>query len=108
MELVPVAAMVSFVIACVNFAKAIKVKNMNGIVTQAVVWASGVSITMLAAQTDFAGGIKVTEELNLAALNGWSQVFAGLAFGSGAMLVNEFKQAFDQNDSAVKPPFIQE
>ena len=102
---IPYVGMVSLVIAIINFVKFVKAKDTNGWVTQLSVWVAGVIVIFLAAQTNFANRVQIGDQ-TLDQLNIWSQVFVGLLFGASALVLNDFKKAFDGNDSAKKPPLI--
>ena len=99
MEFVPLIAMAALVFAIINFVKYVKAGDTNGIVTQLSVWAAGVAVVLLVAQTDLATRIAVGDE-PLSALNVWSLLFVGLTIGSTGTLLNDFKKAFDNTDSA--------
>jgi uncharacterized membrane protein len=80
-EFVPIIALAALVKKVVDFLKFITNRDVNGIVTQLVAWAAGVLALLLAAQTDWADGIKIGD-MSLATLNFWSLLFVGLSVSS--------------------------
>jgi hypothetical protein len=104
-DFLPMAAMLSLVIAVINFLKYIRAKDTNGWVTQLIVWVAGVAVVLLTAQTDFADGIPVGDQ-NLAVLNAWSLILVGLSIASAGSFAVEIKKAIDNGDSAVKPNLV--
>lgn len=105
MDFVPLVALAGLVFAFNNFLKFLSGKDFKSAVTQLIVWASGVAGIFIAAQTDFAGGIRIGDEA-LSTLNGWSLLFVGLTFASVASTLNEVKKALDSSDTAKTPPMI--
>lgn len=104
-EFVPMLALAALVLTFTNFLKYAKAGDLNGALTILVVWAAGVGAVVLGAHTDFAGGF-VFGDVALEKANLWTQVFVGLNIGSAGTALNEFKQAFDRSDSAVKPKLV--
>jgi hypothetical protein len=105
MEFVPILQMAVLVFAIINFLKAVTNQQWSSAITHIVVWAAGVLVVFLAANTDFAEGISVGDQL-LSQLNGWSLLFVGLTISSLAAFSNEVKQALDNHDSAAKPSLV--
>jgi hypothetical protein len=89
----------------IDFAKYVTNRDLNGAVTQLIVWAAGVVTVALYAQTDWAESIPVAGQ-SLADLNGWSQIAFGLGISSVSALATDFIKARDNNDSAAMPPLI--
>lgn len=102
---VTTAGSLSLVKALVDFAKYVRAKDHNGYLTQLFVWVAGILVMLLLRVSDFAAGVDVGGvSLQHAA---WGTIIlGGLGLGSTAMLTNDFKQALDRTDSAVKPPLI--
>ncbi len=104
-EFLPMATLIGLIISVVNLLIYIKNKNWDGTWKTLAVWVAGVGAVLLAAQTDYApsfsfGGV------TLDAANTWTQIWIGLTIGGSATVVNEFKKAFDNKDSAEKPPLV--
>lgn len=95
----------AFITKLIDFFKFVTNGDVNGIVTQLAVWASGVIGVTLVAQTDFASGVAIGD-LNLTQLNGWSLLFVGLMASSIFSVANDFRNAFDNTGSAVTPPLL--
>ena len=105
MQFVPLVAAIALIWKIVDFAKLVRARDVNGIVTQAVVWVAGVAIFFLLASTDYATGIRIGGVV-LAHLNGPSLILIGLSAGSSAAVGYDFKRAVDHSDSATMPPLI--
>lgn len=102
MDFIPIIQMAALVIAVINFLKMVRAGDSNGALTQASVWIAGVAVVALVAQTDFATGIAIGNQL-LSTLNFASQVFIGMTVASIGTFAVEIKKALDNTDSAVKP-----
>lgn len=105
MEFIPLVQMAVLVFAIINFLKAVRNKDTNASITQVIVWVAGVAVVFLAAQTDFADGIVIGDQL-LTQLNAWSLLFIGLTIASLASFGVEIKKALDGSDSAATKPLI--
>lgn len=70
---------------------------------QLCAWVAGVVVVVLASHARLFDAFSVNG-LTLTSLDGASQVFLGLCIASLASTGADFKQAFDSNDSAAKPP----
>jgi|AntRauTorckE6833_2_1112554.scaffolds.fasta_scaffold91650_2 hypothetical protein len=95
----------AFITKLIDFFKFVTNGDFNGVITQLVVWVSGVVGVTLVAQTDFAVGVEVGD-LNLTQLNGWSLLFVGLMASSIFSVVNDVRNAIDNTGSAVTPPLL--
>lgn len=102
MEFIPLVQMAVLVFAIINFLKAVRASDWNSALTQLTVWAAGVLVIFLVAQTDFADGIAIGDQA-LSVLNGWSLLFIGLTIASLASFGTEIKKALDNSDSARNP-----
>src|SRR5437660_754661 len=103
MEFVPMVALLLLIKKFVDFLRMVSGRDFSGIVTQLVVWSSGVGALFLAAQTQWAEGISIGDR-PLSHLTAWSIVFVGLTLGSTASVVSDFTKAVDNSDSAKRPP----
>lgn len=77
----------------------------SGVVTQLEVWAAAVFGVFLFSATQF-GPTAVIGDISVDAMSNATKLWVGLAIGSLASGVVDFKQARDNNDSAKKPPLI--
>jgi len=81
--------------------------NVSSVVTQAAAWVAGIILVVLgahAAATETLVLPGVNEALG--SLDGASQVLVGLLVASLGSTVVDVKQAFDNTDSASKPPLL--
>lgn len=105
MEFIPLVQMAALVFAVINFLKFLRAGDSNGWMTQLIVWVAGLVVVLLTAQTDFASGIPVGDQM-LDTLNIASLIFLGLSISSIASFGVEVKKALDGSDSAAKPNLI--
>jgi hypothetical protein len=106
MDFAPLAAMAALIISIINLVQYLRAKDTNGVVTTLAVWAAGVVVVLLVAETDFADGINVTDTETLASLNTASLVFVGLTISAIGQFGVQIKKALDSNDSAAKPDLV--
>lgn len=104
-EFVPAVAMLALVLKVVDFLRYAKAGDLNGVVTQLIVWISGVAVLLLVAQTTWASTISVSG-VTLSHLSFWSVVFAGFTVSSGASLVKDTLKAVDNTNSAALPTLL--
>lgn len=104
-EFIPAVAMAALIKKFIDFAKYITNKDVNGAVTQLVVWAAGVVAVCLFAQTDWADTIAFAGQA-LSKLNFASQLAIGLGLGSVAGVATDAIKARDNTDSAAMPPLV--
>lgn len=105
MEFVPVLAMAALTLKLIDFGRYLRAGDANGVVTQLVVWLSGVIVTLMVAQTDWADGIAIGD-MSLGTVNIWSLIFIGLSTGSGASLLKDTHKAVDSSNSSAIPTFL--
>lgn len=105
MDFVPLAATIALLWKIVDFAKLLRVRDVNAVVTQAVTWGAGVGLAFLLAGTDFAEGIKIGGMI-LGHVNDSSLVLIGLSLGSSASVAYDLKRAIDRTDSAAMPSLV--
>lgn len=89
----------------VEFAKYIRARDANAVLTQSIVWLAGIGAVFLLGSTDFAPGIPVGD-LSLDKLNAASLLFIGVAGGAVASIGYDFKKAIDNRDTAVSPALL--
>lgn len=104
-EFAPTLALGALVFAFTNWVRYIRAHNFNGVLTQFLVWLSGVAAVMLTAQSDWADGIHVGG-LTLGSTNAWSQVLVGITIASQPTVVNEALKAIDRFQTAAKPDLL--
>jgi hypothetical protein len=102
---VPLAAALALVWKLVDWAKALRVRDWNAVLTQLAVWVAGVFVIWLLASTDFAAGVKIGS-MALSRLNFASLVLLGMSIGSSGSVAYDFKRAFDNTDSAAQPSLL--
>lgn len=95
----------ALIFVVVNFVKAIVNGDHNAWITQLVVWFAGFLAIVLFAHSQFGTGINIGGVL--IAKTSWAdQVLLGLLLGSVGSTANEFKKAFDNNDTATTHPLL--
>ena len=104
---VAAAGLLALIKKFIDFAKYATNKDLNGAMTQIVVWVAGVVAVILYAATDWANTIAFGG-LTLADMNMASLIALGLALGSGASLTTDFIKSRDESDSARMPALIKE
>jgi hypothetical protein len=105
MDWTAVAALTVLVKKVVDLLRYLNAREMNGVVTQLVVWAAAVGAVMLAAHTAWAS-TSLVSGVALSQMNVWSQVYLGLTVGSASSLVQDAVKAVDSSDSARIPPLV--
>lgn len=103
---IPAVAMFALIKKFIDFTKYVVNRDLNGSVTQLVVWGAGVLAVWLYAQTDWADTISFAG-LTLAKMNMGSLVALGLGLGSTASVATDFIKSRDDSDSASMPPLVQ-
>jgi hypothetical protein len=93
---------IDFLRMCLNFTT-----QKSAIFTQATAWVGGVVLVILAAHASVSGGLVLPgADEPLKTLDFASQVLLGMLIASFASTVVDLKQAFDNTDSALKPPMV--
>ena len=105
MEFIPLVMLFSLVMSFINFLKYLRAGDANGWLTQLIVWASGIAAVSFVAQTQFASGIPIGDQV-LDQLNFMSLVFVGLMIGGVAATAYELTKALDSSNSTTKPNLI--
>jgi hypothetical protein len=90
------------VFAFTNFLKFLVARDWNAALTTLVVWAGGFGVVWLAAQTTLFGNFAFNA-VPLKLLKTADLIFIGINIGSGGILTNELKKAFDRSDTATTP-----
>jgi hypothetical protein len=103
--LVPILLLAT-VFAFTNWLKSIAARDWNAVITVLVVWSGGFVIVWIAAQTVTLGNFAPLGTVPLKLMRTADLFFIGLNIGSGGVLANEFKKAFDRSDTATTPPLV--
>jgi hypothetical protein len=102
---VPLVAALALIWKLVDFAKQVRVRDVDAVITQLVTWGAGVVVTFILASSDFGDGILVAHSA-LGKLNGWSLVLVGLTIASTGSVGYDFKRALDATDSSAQPSLV--
>lgn len=102
MDFIPLVAAVALIWKIVDFVKYVRARHTDAVITQAAVWAAGVLVMLLLANTDFASEVAIAGT-QLGNLNWASLVLIGLSVGSSASVLVDAKKAVDNSDSAAVP-----
>ena len=92
----------ALVFSGVNFLKYLTNRQIKPAVTQAVAWGGGIVTVWMASQTEGLPFIDFQPDR----MNGWAQVLLGASLGGVASGIRELTKAFDNGDTAAKPPLI--
>jgi len=104
-EFVPLLVLLATVKKLIDLLRYARGRDLNGVVTQVVVWAGGIGVVALAAHTAWAGQL-VFGDVKLAGMNFASQVLAGIALGSAASIAQDTLKAVDASQSEAKPTLL--
>lgn len=80
-------------------------ETKSGVVTQALSWIASIGAVFLYGSSQFGDTIAVGG-IQLDAMDTATKMLFGLVLGSTASVLVDFKQAFDGNDNATKPPLL--
>lgn len=107
MDFAPLLAAAALVMAALNLVKFARARDVNGVVSILAAWVIGVGVVFLLAGSDFAAGIELGDTgETLDTVNNFSLILVGVTFAAAAQALYDFKSAFDQSDSAKKPPLV--
>jgi hypothetical protein len=104
-QFIPAVAMMALIVKVVDFLRYAKGGNLNGVVTQLIVWIAGPVVLLLVAQTSWGDSIPVAGH-PLSKLGFWSVVFAGLSVASAGSLLKDGYKAVDRHQSAAIPTLV--
>jgi hypothetical protein len=102
----PLLAAVALIWKVVDFAKLVRVKDLNAVVTQLLVWGVGVAVTFLLAASDFASGVPVGAKATLATVNAASLLLIGLSLGASGSVGYDLIRGIDNSNSAAMPSLV--
>jgi hypothetical protein len=106
MNVTDLLGLVALVVKTVDTLRYATAKQINGVVTQVLVWAAGIGGVFAVAQTQWAAHISVGNGSTLARQGAWSLVSIGLALSSGGSVLKDFQSAVDNTNTAQIPPLI--
>lgn len=90
-----------------DFAKFVRSKDWNAVVTQAATWAVGVGVVFLAGAAQAFEHLQIPGiDVMLSDLDTWSKVLVGTAATSALSKIYDFQKAIDNTDSAKTPPLL--
>lgn len=102
-----VAALGAVIYTAVNLLKYLRAGNWNGVLTLLVAAVLGILIALWAANSDITGPLSPIEGgPTLADMDFGSLALFGVALSSTFSVVTDFRKAFDNSDTASKPPLI--
>lgn len=78
----------------------------SGIVTQLAAWLGATAVVFLYGASQLGDFVLPGTDILLENADSPTKVLLGLAVGSGASLLVDFKQAIDKSDSAAKPTLL--
>ncbi len=99
-------AMAAITLKFIDWFRYLRAGDGNGVLTQLATWVISILVVMLVAQTDWASGVAVGDQ-NLAVIGFWSQLFVGLAVGSGASFIKDTLKSVDNHNSSAIPTLVQ-
>lgn len=100
-----IALLVSTLYAAQNLLRYAKAQDWNGVLGILVAAAAGIGTIVLAANSDATAGLHLIDGGQaLGNLDGGSLVSLGVAVGSAGTVLADVRSAFDNNDTAKKPP----
>lgn len=79
--------------------------NKSGVITQALSWVGAIIAVFIFGASQFGDTVSVAG-VNLDNMDTPTKLLFGLVLGSSASMLVDFKQAFDNNDNASKPPLL--
>jgi hypothetical protein len=77
----------------------------SGVVTQLLAWIGAIGVLFLYAASQFGDTVSISN-VTLDKMDTATKLLTGLALGSFASVIVDFRQAFDSGDSAAKPPLL--
>lgn len=105
MDFVATAALIAVIWKAVDFLKALRNAEWNGVLTQLIVWVAAAGVMLLFRETQYAQEIAVGNG-TLALMNTWDTLAVALAFGSAASATFDIKKSIDGTDSAKTSKFV--
>jgi hypothetical protein len=86
-----------------SFVKAVRGGDKDGAFGVGSILLLGVGLAFLTRESQLADQVEVVSGLNLSIANAWTTLLFGLAGGSVAGTVFQFKKAIDADDTAAEP-----
>lgn len=95
--------LVALVYSFTNFLRYLSSKQWRSVITQGIVWASGLGGVFLFSVTQWSADVSLGGR-SLQSLSSGSKIVVGLLFSSLASVFTDVKKAIDGSDSASVPP----
>lgn len=109
MDFVPLLVGAAMVAVIVDVLRSARGKDWNGVLTPLVAVGAGILVTLLLANSDFAGSIELGDTgFTLDNVNTASLILFGFAFGSVAAKGVDALKAIDGSDSQKRPSLIED
>jgi hypothetical protein len=97
---IPAIAFTALVAKFIDWLKMITQKEWNAVITQVIVWVSGIGALFLVGQTQWAKAVDIGAT-SIAHMGGWDKVFVGLAMGSAASWVTDAFASLNKTNTGV-------
>lgn len=102
-----VLALGSVIYMAVNFVKYLRAGDWNGVLTLLLAMVVGSLVVWLASAADVSEHLKIISDgPEIGDYDAGSIIFAGIALASTFSLVADLRSAFDNTDTANKPPLV--
>lgn len=100
-----IALFVAALYAAQNLLRYARAADWNGVLGILVAAAAGIGTVALGAHSDATAALHFVQGgPALGVLDGGSQILLGIAVGSAGTVLADLRSAFDNNDTAAKPP----
>lgn len=102
-----VALLVAVTMTAQNLLRFLKAKDWNGVVSIVLACVIGYLLVLLAANSEVSEGMHlITDGPALGDLDAGSLIMLGVAFGTGASTLVDFRNAIDNSTTAAKPKLL--
>jgi hypothetical protein len=105
MEFIPLVVLTALIKKVMDTLKYGLAGDVNAVVTQFVAWATGIGVTFVAANSDWAETM-IVNGTAMGTLNGWSLALIGVNLASTAGVAWDVIKAVDNNNSAEVPNLL--
>lgn len=97
--------MLTFIVKLVSFFKYLSAKKWREVITQAIVWGSGLAAVWIFSLSKFTKSITIGDGgVTIGHLDTGAKILLGLTIASVGSFAYDFKKALDGSDSAGEPP----
>lgn len=90
----------------VDFARYAKAGHKNGVVTQAIVWVTGILVTFLTTSQSAIRALIDSGSVHISSWDGLEKVILGVLGASIASVMNDYFAARDNTDTQVRPVLV--